>query len=77
MISIFSIYPNPSNGYINIEMDSKSQKDIEIFDLTGRIVLSESLSESKWEVYLNEVPGIYLVRLTIDNSVYTRKIQLK
>ncbi len=77
MVSIFSIYPNPSNGYINIEMDSKSQKDIEVFDLTGRIVLSESLSESKWEFYLNETPGIYLVRLTIDNRVYTRKIQLK
>ena len=34
------IYPNPSNGYINIELNSKSQTDVEIYDLTGRIVLS-------------------------------------
>jgi hypothetical protein len=69
--------PNPSNGYINIEMNSKSQTDIEIYDYTGRIVLNESFFDSMWKVYLNETHGLYIVRLTIDNRVYTRKIQLK
>jgi hypothetical protein len=69
--------PNPSNGYINIEMNSKSQTDIEIYDYTGRIVLNESFFDSMWKVYLNETPGLYIVRLTIDNRAYTRKIQLK
>ena len=69
--------PNPSNGSINIEMNSKSQTDIEIYDYTGRIVLNESFFDSMWKVYLNETPGLYIVRLTIDNRVYTRKIQLK
>ncbi|MFK7771005.1 MAG: T9SS type A sorting domain-containing protein, partial [Saprospiraceae bacterium] len=63
--------------YINIELNSKSQTDIEIYDLTGRIVLSESFFASKWKVHFNETPGLYLVRLKIDNKAYTRKIQLK
>ena len=71
------IFPNPSNGSINIEMDSKSQTDLEIYDMAGRIVLSESFFESMWKVYLKETPGLYLMRLTIDNRIYIRKIQLK
>ena len=69
------IFPNPSNGSINIEMGSKSQTDLEIYDMTGRIVLRESFFESMWKVNLNETPGLYLMRLTIDNRLFTRKIQ--
>jgi hypothetical protein len=71
------IFPNPSNGYINIELNSKSQTDVEIYDLTGRLVLKESFFDTMHSIYLKEAPGIYMVRLTINNQVYARKIQLK
>ncbi len=39
--SIFSVYPNPSNDVLNIKMaDTHQIKSIEVFDLTGRIVLN-------------------------------------
>jgi hypothetical protein len=71
------IFPNPANGYINIEMNSKSLTEIEIYDITGRVVLSDTFFEKMLNLHLKETPGIYTVRIKRDNKTYTRKIQLK
>ena len=72
-----TLFPNPTNGLITIEINSTSQSAIEIYDLTGRLVLKESFFDTMHSIYLKEAPGIYMVRLTINNQVYARKIQLK
>ena len=72
-----TLFPNPTNGLITIEINSTSQSAIEIYDLTGRLVLKESFFDTMHSIYLKEAPGIYMVRLTNNNQVYARKIQLK
>ena len=71
------IFPNPSSGLINIKINSPSPTDIEIYDVTGRVILSDTFFGNIWNTQLNEGPGIYLMRLRTDKKVFTSKITLK
>lgn len=62
------IYPNPSNGEINMEWKESEKKDmlIELTNFTGKIVFSEKLKSSNGikNLELNICNGIYFVHLT-------------
>ncbi len=61
-----TIYPNPNNGNFIIETNITEKQTLQVFDLNGRLVLSQNISD-KTEINasgLNE--GIY--NLTIKNS---------
>jgi hypothetical protein len=62
-----SIYPNPANEYINISVSSGTAiTKANIYDLTGKVVLSSSLSEQR--VFIQNLSaGTYLLVLT-DNE---------
>lgn len=72
----FIIFPNPSSGLINVKINSASPTDIEIYDMMGRAILSDTFFGNVWNTQLNEGPGIYLMRLRTDKKVYTSKITL-
>ena len=71
------IFPNPSSGLINIKINSPSPTDIEIYDVTGRVILSDTFFGNIWNTQLNEGSGIYLMRIRTDKKVFTSKITLK
>ena len=66
-----NIYPNPSNGFFNVEFSAESRSkeyDIGVFDLTGRSIFSRvvpadrfSYSESIDLTYVEK--GIYFVKV--------------
>ena len=63
--SLFSVYPNPSSGIINVS-STEGINEITITDLSGKVVLSRSLSDAPKEVKVdnNHLPnGLYLVRV--------------
>ncbi len=76
----FSIYPNPSNGKINLLVGGKDNNrdlQVEIFDIRGvRVYATAKLN--KEAVNDIEIPtldkGLYLVRLREDENVYTKKV---
>jgi len=74
----FAIYPNPSNGIVNIETDSQIE-NICIFDLTGKQVFESSSNSTYATIELTSLSkGIYIFKvITVDNNVYTRKITVK
>jgi hypothetical protein len=68
----FAIYPNPTNGDVNIENSGGLGGDYTLFDLAGRAVLRGHLIETpKQKISLSSLktPGIY--RLQISNNVGT------
>ena len=69
--SDFSVYPNPSNGIINIE-SKETIETIDILSLEGRKI--KSCNETK--IDLSELSnGIYLMQIkTIDGKFGTKKI---
>lgn len=69
----FSIYPNPSNGDLKIQIDESIEvSEIQILDLNGRVLESLPYYET---ITINKKEGVYLVRLLNKEGVIgTRKI---
>ena len=76
----FNIYPNPSNGQFVIETsDVDGLAQIDVLDATGRLIYSEGVAMSngfRKELNLDVARGTYLVMITTDDAVVTRKIQI-
>ena len=66
-----AIFPNPSNGRITIQCEGMRQ--IEIFSLDGKRVLSQSANGSECTIEGLE-HGTYLVRIVTDQECFVRKI---
>ena len=76
----FGLYPNPSNGFMNISFSKTiHQADIKVIDMQGRIVFSlnntSSLNESLDLNYLNS--GTYFVSVSSDEGFAMTKILIQ
>ena len=74
------IYPNPSNGVVNVSVENYSGNlNLEVYDINGRKVLSNSLNFSiQTSVNLEGLQsGIYVLKLEGDNLSYSEKIILQ
>jgi serine protease len=77
------MYPNPSAGNLVIDVQPSflagSQATVEVFDLIGNRLQHHSVTQAE-SVTLNlngYANGVYLVRMTSNQGVVTRKVQLK
>ena len=71
--NVFILYPNPTSGILNIEMDA--EHEIEIRNVAGQIVYSERLGSGKQQIEVkNFAAGVYLVRVVGSGSVKQHKI---
>tara|TARA_R110002096_G_scaffold65512_3_gene159493 strand:- start:5183 stop:8770 length:3588 start_codon:yes stop_codon:yes gene_type:complete len=58
------IYPNPSNGLIQIEMDQLPNKDFIVYDLNGRVIKRFKATSRNFNVDLSSLnKGIYFITL--------------
>jgi hypothetical protein len=78
-----SVFPNPTNGNINLKINSqvKNEFEISIFNEFGKAVREYlKYSATGNDIYSIDVSdlssGIYFVHLTIDDKVISRKIVL-
>ncbi|NOQ74748.1 MAG: T9SS type A sorting domain-containing protein [Crocinitomix sp.] len=68
-----SLYPNPTNGLLNIQ--SSVPVDIVVYNVVGEIILS---AKNATQIDLGNQPrGIYMVQLTSDKGTVTRKVTLQ
>lgn len=78
--TIFSIYPNPSNGNININSNKNNGlAKVEMFDINGRRVLSTQIDlTNTGNVNATQLTtGIYVIKVSTDTSVHTQKLVIK
>jgi len=80
-LNSINIYPNPSTGYINIDLDAIQQSEVEvrIIDLVGKTIYNNTLhfgqGFSSRTIDLKEFnDGIYLLEVKIDQEKHTDKI---
>ena len=74
--SNFKIYPNPNNGKFIVETEYKNPT-LEIIDVSGRTVISKTLSKQKTEIFLEEIKsGFYIARLILENQIQEKKLIL-
>lgn len=72
-----NIFPNPSNGLINIEMDLESYLDVEVYDLMGKSIFQRRYLDSDINIRLNIPSGIYLLYISNDKVRHSRKVMVE
>ena len=67
--------PNPSNGSFEVQWNEGAFENIEILDITGKIILTDKVLQQH-RVKVNEGlrSGIYLVKLSNEKSSVTQKL---
>ena len=70
----FSFSPNPTSlGYINISSRSQTALKVNVFDILGKQVINETVSNNRLNVSsLNR--GVYIMRVSQDNAFVTKKL---
>ncbi|MFV0305980.1 MAG: Omp28-related outer membrane protein [Moheibacter sp.] len=75
--SMVSIYPNPSNGIINITTKSVNSS-IEVFDVTGRKVYSTASDSTLSTIDLSTYgKGVFVIKVSDGKQVETKKVIIK
>ena len=69
----FSIYPNPSNGILNISIPTVEKFSYRIYDLNGRLLQQNNNSTQKISVE-NLASGLYLLQVSSKGKVATKKL---
>lgn len=68
--------PNPTNGVLFINADENY--NVEVLDMTGRIVISTEMQNNKAEIDLTaQQAGLYIVRLSNENGATSYKVVKK
>ena len=71
----FSIYPNPSNEYINLSSSLNGWYTMEISSANGQLVQKKDLSANEYEINLSAFPtGVYYITVRTEKLVLLQKI---
>lgn len=72
------IYPTLINeGWMKVIMKENTFKKYELVGVNGNVLKSQSINGGQSELHITDMPvtkGIYIVRLTGENAVYTQKV---
>jgi len=69
------IYPNPCNKFINIENNYYKNYKIEIYNITGQLMLEKHINNKKETIFLtNFNSGIYFIKLLTRKEMLTKKL---
>ncbi|MFC2118001.1 T9SS type A sorting domain-containing protein, partial [Bacteroidota bacterium] len=79
----FNVYPNPSNGIIEVNFDFESETNeeliIDVIDINGRVIYNNSIRSNGFESVINldltrQIKGIYYLRVYSVGKVHSKKI---
>ncbi|SDG89142.1 T9SS type A sorting domain-containing protein [Winogradskyella thalassocola] len=73
----FSLYPNPTNtGSVSISSSNSDAISVQVFDILGKQVKNQTLTNNTLNV-ANLKSGIYIVKITQNNTSTTKKLVIK
>jgi hypothetical protein len=68
----YSLYPNPTSGIINIDIETKNNElfKIELLNAIGQVIMTETSESNRFTFNLQNYPaGIYFIKLIDHNKV--------
>ena len=75
--SSFSLYPNPAHESISLRFNNEEFRNIELLDLQGRKLGLVSSNQSLEKIDIHGIKtGIYIVKVTDQQNVITKKFQI-
>ena len=76
--SLFSVFPNPSNGVVELKLNYDENASVQVFDIMGKMIYSfDNHSDNMEEVNAclsNLGEGVYFVKVIVNESNYTSKL---
>lgn len=73
--SMTALYPNPSNGSFTIELTSKEKQTMQMFDITGNMVLNRIIENGKATIDASHLAaGIYNISIKGNGDVANKKM---
>lgn len=73
-----NIYPNPiSDGRVYIDTKLNNTKDISLYNVLGKKILSTTITGRELILPYNISPGIYIISIKEKEATATRKIVIK
>ena len=72
-----SVYPNPANDYVIVEVDGFRIDKVEVYDVLGQVAFKGEFNNSKVEINtagLNQ--GVYFVKVLVDEKLITKKVRI-
>ena len=82
IIDNINVFPNPSNGIINIQITSQSSNaQLRIMDASGKLIHNERINTLNGQ-YNNSIDlsnnskGVYSLQIITNNQVITKKVVL-
>ena len=71
----FSIFPNPSNDIVFVELKNTTSAVMSIFDIKGSEVFIQKLNEKSNQIDIAHLAkGIYVVKLNVNGTLYYQKL---
>lgn len=75
-LNSITLSPNPTSGYSTLSGLSRGAS-IKVFDKIGSEIISAIASENTFEINLsNQVSGVYIIQITDNNTITSKKIVL-
>lgn len=72
-----TVYPNPAHNYFKVELAGDSKATVQLFNLVGQQVYSETASNLVTVNTSNLKAGIYMLKVSQNGKVYTSKVVVK
>ena len=70
-----TLYPNPNNGSFTLELNNKEKVSIQLIDITGNIVLSQTIENGKGAIDAsNLAAGVYTINIKGNTTVTNKKV---
>lgn len=77
-----ALYPNPTQDFLNVNLDGNGFSEVKIIDVIGRVIYSNSLDTNqqnmKLQINLGEVSnGIYFIQISTITGIINKRIEIQ
>ena len=72
--SNIKLYPNPTNDFLNIELSNGDIKDLEVYDMAGKLIISKKISSKTYRLdiqYLSN--GNYILKINNSSQKFIKQ----
>ena len=72
------IYPNPSNDYFIVSGSELEDSQLIMYDMKGSLIMEMNLEENSTRIQtMDMLPGIYILRISSQDKVVSKKLIIK
>jgi len=79
-LSEVKVYPNPTDGQINLVLPQTATYEVMIYDMMGRLIISQTISNegefTHWLDLSEQKNGLYFIEIRQGNRITTKKVIL-